>query len=126
MNEQPARRARGDARLRIHVLDTVRGSVAEGLRVEIFLLGKGAEKRCSGRVGADGTMADPALGRMRLEAGEYAVVFHVGEYYRGIESGAPRAPLLEGVTLRLAISSPDRLHDLPLRISPSGICMPGT
>jgi 5-hydroxyisourate hydrolase len=125
MNRQHARRAGNNAGLRIHVLDTTRGTVAEGLRVEVFLLGKRAEKRCSGRVGPDGSLEDPALCRSRLVAGEYEVVFHVGEYFRGRKGNAPSAPLLEGVTLRLGIFEPDRAPDLPLRISPSGICMAG-
>ena len=122
----PRRRKRAvQAGLRIHVRDVLRGTVAEGLRVEVFRLGQGAEKRCSGRLGTDGALVDPALRRPSLEAGEYEVVFHLGEYYRGTEATGASAPVLESVTLRLGIADPKRAYELPLRINPFGICMPG-
>lgn len=105
--------------LRIEVLDALRGAVAEGLRVEIFRLGQDAEKRCSGRLGTDGALVDRAL-----EAGEYEIVFHLGEYYRAIDRGS-RQPVLESVTLRLGIADTKCAYELPLRINPFGICMPG-
>ncbi|HEV8096827.1 MAG TPA: hydroxyisourate hydrolase [Burkholderiales bacterium] len=115
MNREP----RTGAGLRIEVLDALRGAVAEGLRVEIFRLGQDAEKRCSSRLGTDGALVDAAL-----DVGEYEIVFHLGEYYRAVDRGS-RQPLLESVTLRLGIGDPQCSYDLPLRISPSGICMPG-
>jgi 5-hydroxyisourate hydrolase len=117
--------ARPKAGLRIHVLDTLRGAAAEGLRVEVFRLGQGAEKCCSGRVGTDGALAGAALRGDSLGAGEYEVVFHLGEYYRGIGTGGSPPPVLESVTLRLGIADAERSYELPLHIKPSGICMPG-
>lgn len=116
---------KAQAGLRIHVLDALRGAEAEGLRVEVFRLGQRAEKRCSGRLGTDGALVDPALGDGGLEAGEYEVVFHLGEYYRGTEPGGSKPPFLESVTLRFGIADPKRSYDLPLRINPAGICMAG-
>jgi 5-hydroxyisourate hydrolase len=107
--------------LRIRVFDTLRGAAAEGLRVELFRLGQGAEKRGSARLGADGALVD-----WPLDAGEYEVVVHLGEYYRrGIKDDGSRQPFLESVTLRLGIADPRSSCDLPLRIAPFGICMPG-
>jgi len=123
MNRRRGVRTKAQAGLRIHVLDSLRGAVAEGLRVEVFRLGQRAAKRCSGRLGADGALADPALRGGGLEAGEYEVVFHLGEYYRRIEPGGSKPSFLESVTLRLGIADPKCFYDLPLRISPAGICM---
>jgi 5-hydroxyisourate hydrolase len=123
---KPRRRKRAvQAGLRIHVQDVLRGTVAEGLRVEVFRLGQAAEKRCSGTLGTNGTLVDPALRRPGFGAGEYEVVFHLGEYYRGIELAATRAPVLESVTLRLGIADTKCAYELPLRINPFGICMRG-
>jgi 5-hydroxyisourate hydrolase len=123
---KPRRRKRVlQAGLRIHVQDVLRGTVAEGLRVEVFRLGQAAEKRCSGRLGTNGALVDRALRRPRLKAGEYEVVFHLGEYYSGIEAAGVSAPVLESVTLRLGITDTKRAYELPLRINPFGICMPG-
>ena len=106
--------------LRVHVFDAQRESVAEGLRVEVFRLGQDAEKRCSARIGATGVVADPDL-----HAGEYEVVIHLGEYYRAAAGDGADASLLESVTLRLYIADAQRSCDVPLRITPHGICMPG-
>ena len=125
MNRRRGELAKTRAGLRIHVLDMLRGVVAEGLRVEVFRLGHRAEKRYSGRLGSDGALDDPAVLDGGLEVGEYEVVFHLGEYYRGIKSGGSKAPFLESVTLRLGVADPKCLYDLPLRINPAGICMAG-
>lgn len=111
------------AGLRIHVLDSLRGDVAEGLRVEVFRLGRGAEKRCSGRLGGDGALVDPALQGNGFEAGEYEIVFHLGEYYRDLEREESKLPFFESVTLRLEIADQGSPYNLPLRINPVGICM---
>jgi len=123
MNRRRGVRAKAQSGLRIHVLDSLRGVEAEGLRVEVFRLGQRAEKRCSGRLGTDGALVDPALRGGGLEAGEYEVVFHLGEYYRGMEPEGSKPPFLESVTLRLGITDPKCFYDLPLRISRAGICM---
>ncbi len=125
MNRRHGACAGAQAGLRIQVLDAQRGAVAEGLRVEVFRLGQRAEKRCSGRLGTDGALVDPALLGGSLEAGEYEVVFHLGEYYRGVEPAGSKPPFLESVTLRLGIADPGCSYDLPLRIKPAGICMAG-
>jgi 5-hydroxyisourate hydrolase len=118
-------RPRPRACLRIHVLDAQRGAVAEGLLVEIFRLGQGAEKRFSGRLGTDGMLIDPELRAGSLEPGEYEVAFHLGDYYRALGSEASGPPVLQSVTLRLGIVDADRTYDLPLRIKPLGISMAG-
>jgi len=103
--------------LRIRVFDAMREEAADGLRVEVFRLGQGAEKRCSGRIGADGVLVDSGL-----HAGEYEVVVHLGEYYRRI---AAERSFLESVTLRICIDDPRRPCDVPLRITQHGICIAG-
>jgi 5-hydroxyisourate hydrolase-like protein (transthyretin family) len=120
-----AAHAKPHSGLRIHVLDALRGSTAEGLRVEVFRLGQMAAKRCSGRLGPDGALDDPALFGSGLESGEYEIVFHLGEYYRELGSEGSTPSFLESVTLRLGIADPAYSYDLPLRINPAGICMAG-
>jgi 5-hydroxyisourate hydrolase len=116
-------RPRAQSGLRIHVLDALSGTEAEGLRVEVFRLGQRAEKRCSGRLGADGVLADAALCAVGLESGEYEIVFHLGEYYRVMGCGDAAPPCLQSVTLRLAIADSLSSCEMPLRIKPGGICM---
>ena len=102
------------------MFDSLRGACAEGLRVELFRLGRDAAKRCSVRLGSNGALGDPSL-----DAGEYEVEIHLGEYYGAIESADPARPFLQSVKLRLGIAEPHGSYDLSLRITPFGICMPG-
>ena len=116
----------GRAGLRIQVLDANLGTVAQGLRVDVFLLGQKAEKLCSGKVGPDGEVNDPTLTGARLAAGDYEVVFHVGDYYRALDRNAAPVPFLEDVTLRLGIHDSARCYYLPLEIGPSSFSMGDT
>jgi 5-hydroxyisourate hydrolase len=123
MNEQHGAGVKRQSGLRLHVLDTLRDAMAEGLRVEVFRLGQRAEKRCSGRLGTDGALVEPGLCGSGFEAGEYQIVFHLGEYYRAVGHGESGPPFLESVTLRLNIADKGVSYDLPIRICPAGVCM---
>lgn len=125
MSETHGARAQARASLRIRVLDSLRGTDAEGLVIEIFRLGQGAEKRFSGKLGANGRLVDPESRASGLEPGEYEVAFHLGDYYRRLGGRGQVPPVLQSVTLRLKIVDASLACELPLRISPLGICMTG-
>ena len=90
-------------RLTTHVLDTTRGVPAAGVAIEL---------RHGGDVVAAKTDAD---GRARLlnatAAGEYELVFAVGDYF------GERA-FLDRVPVRFAIADPDAHYHVPLLVSP--------
>ena len=71
--------------LRIEVLDATNNRAATGMRVDVFTLGARARKICGGVVDADGVVDAPVLATAPLAGGEYEVVFHIGEYFRGHE-----------------------------------------
>jgi 5-hydroxyisourate hydrolase len=106
------------AGLSIHVVDVSRGIVAAGMRVEVF--------RCdprtpiaSGRIAANGTLADPALAAT-MAPGAYEAVFHVAEYFRECGVALPAVPFLDVVSYRFGVASADQHYHLPMKLTPWG------
>jgi 5-hydroxyisourate hydrolase len=103
-------------RLRIEVVDSTCGRWATGMRVDVFALGAGARKICSGVVNADGIVDAPVLAES-ITPGEYEVVFHVGPFFGQRNPEATEVPLLDTVPFRFSIAG-TRGYRLPVRIAP--------
>jgi 5-hydroxyisourate hydrolase len=103
-------------RLRIEVLDAVSDRAATGMRVDVFTLGARARKICGGVVDADGVVDAPVLASEPLASGEYEVVFHIGEYFRGRAGFEPSSPHLDTVPFRFATTG-ELGYVLPVRVS---------
>ncbi len=91
--------------LSTHVLDTSRGRPAAGVAIELRTAG--GELVASVVTDADGR-ARPADA---LAAGEYELVFAVGDYF------GERA-FLDRVPVRFTIADPDAHYHVPLLVSP--------
>ena len=74
---------------------------ATGMRVDVFTLGARARKICGGVVDAYGVVDAPVLASEPLASGEYEVVFHIGEYFRGRAGVDARSPHLDTGALPL-------------------------
>ena len=85
-------------RLTTHVLDTMHGCPASGMRIE--------------RV--DGPVVQPG----DLLAGRYELVFHAGDYFRLRGVTLPEPSFLETVPVRFGISDGDAHYHVPLLLSP--------
>jgi 5-hydroxyisourate hydrolase len=107
--------------LSIHVVDVSRGIVAQGMQVEVLALGSGGERMpiAAGRIGADGTLADPALSAT-FTPSEIEVLFHVGAFYRETGVALPALPFLDVVTYRFGIADPAQHYHLPFKCTPWG------
>ena len=105
------------SRLRIEVLDAMSNRAATGMRVDVFTLGARARKICGGVVNASGVVDAPVLASEPLESGEYEVVFHIGEYFRGRSGADARLPHLDTVPFRFATTG-EQGYVLPVRVSP--------
>lgn len=103
-------------RLRIEVVDTTCDSGAVGMRVDVFTLGAQARKLCGGVVNAEGVVDAPVLASAAIVPGEYEVVFHVGDYFRGREA-ADGLPFLDTVPFRFTLPRAQR-YVLPVRVAP--------
>lgn len=100
--------------LTTHVLDTVNGIPAEGMKVELFRLSdkerfllKSVTTNEAGRTGG------PILPEEEFSVGSYELVFHVGGYF-----GGEAAPFLREVPVRFRVSDAGSHYHVPLLCSP--------
>ncbi len=102
-------------RLSTHVLDTVHGGPAAGVRIELWRLD--GEKRLMGSIAtnADGRGDKPLLEGEALLDGEYELVFFVRDYFagRGVAS-----PFLNTVPVRFTVFDTAQNYHVPLLASP--------
>jgi 2-oxo-4-hydroxy-4-carboxy-5-ureidoimidazoline decarboxylase len=108
-----------DGRLSTHVLDTVCGRPAAGVRVELYEIGAGAEALLTEAVtNADGRTDAPLLSGAPLRIGRYRLDVHVGAYFAAMQAAAADPPFLDIVTIRFAIAEPEGHYHVPLLVSP--------
>jgi 5-hydroxyisourate hydrolase len=96
--------------LTTHVLDTARGRPAAGIQIELTRLADGEVLRTA-TTNADGRTDEPLIGAGELQAGEYELVFAVGDYF------GERA-FLDRVPVRFSIADPAAHYHVPLLVSP--------
>jgi len=102
-------------KLTTHVLDTVHGGPAAGVRIELWRLDGGRALIGSIVTNADGRGDKPLLEGEALLAGEYELVFFVREYFagRGVAS-----PFLNAVPVRFTVFDAAQNYHVPLLASP--------
>jgi 5-hydroxyisourate hydrolase len=96
--------------LTTHVLDTARGRPAAGVEIELTRLADGELLRTA-TTNADGRTDEPLIAAGELQAGEYELVFAVGDYF------GERA-FLDRVPVRFSIADPAAHYHVPLLVSP--------
>jgi 5-hydroxyisourate hydrolase len=101
--------------LSTHVLDTMHGRPAAGLR--LVLSGPDGEIARS-TTDADGRC--PGLAPAVLEAGAYSIRFAVAEYFRTMGVDLPDPPFLDEVTVDFGIAADGGHYHVPLLVSPYG------
>ena len=103
--------------LTTHVLDTMHGIPARGMRIDLRMMhGDHTHQLLSTHTGVDGRAEQPLLDGDRFHPGPYELVFHVGQYFErmGLEL---EAPFLDLVPVRFLISEASHYH-VPLLCSP--------
>jgi hydroxyisourate hydrolase len=102
-----------------HVLDVTIGSPAEGVRVELYELGDGAERKLVADVAtnADGRTDKPLMSAEQARAGRFELVFHAGEYFRRRREMAD-PPFLDVIPIRFGVADPQAHYHVPLIVSP--------
>ena len=105
-------------RLSTHVLDTMNGKPAAGVRLELFAVG--GERRLAAAVttNADGRTDQPLLAGDSFRIGVYELVFHIGDYFRAGGGALPSPAFLDVVPIRFGIAEPDGHYHVPLLVSP--------
>lgn len=103
------------AGLTTHVLDTMHGRPAAGVRLR---LSRNGQALASATTNADGRVDGPLLSGEALTAGPYRLEFDVGEYFRGLGVALPQPAFLETVTIDFGVSEAGAHHHVPLLVSP--------
>lgn len=97
----------------IHAVDVASGRPAEGLRVEIWRIEPAPTRIAEGQLGPNGQLDHPVVNGSGIEAGEYEVRFHLGEFF----AGGPGARFLTVVPFRFKIDEVDEHFHLPIKFT---------
>ena len=104
-------------RLTTHVLDTSAGVPAANLTIDLYRIdGQARDHLKTVITNSDGRCDGPMLEGDMFAAGEYELVFHLGDYFAGSNGGA----FLNLVPVRFIISNADQHYHVPLLASPFG------
>jgi 5-hydroxyisourate hydrolase len=96
--------------LTTHVLDTMRGVPAGGMKIELWSI-EPSQLLKTVRTNADGRVDATLLAGDEMKAGSYELVFDVGDYF-----GERR--FLDRIPVRFIISDPAARYHIPLLVSP--------
>lgn len=105
------------ARISTHVLDVSRGTPAAGVAIELRRVGYG-DAVASTVTNADGRTDAPLLEGDRIEPGLYDLVFHAGDYFRGLNQPLPSPPVFDVIVVRVGIADGHGTYHVPLLLSP--------
>ena len=98
------------SQLTTHVLDTMRGIPAAGMTIELWSHDQSRMLK-SVQTNSDGRTDAPLLAGNEMTAGNYEVIFHVGDYF-----GERR--FLDRVPVRFVVSDAAAKYHVPLLVSP--------
>lgn len=106
--------------LSTHVLDTMHGTPAAGMAVELHSVAGGTPTLVKRFVlNADGRNPDgPLFDNASLKAGTYRLVFDVAAYFRGRGVDLPEPPFLDRVALDFGVADVAQHYHVPLLVSP--------
>ncbi|MFK4824439.1 hydroxyisourate hydrolase [Paenochrobactrum sp. BZR 588] len=105
-------------RLTTHVLDTAKGVPASDLRIELYRLDQDKRLKLKDvRTNDDGRCDEPLLSGAAMQAGQYELVFHVGDYFQ-IKRDNEHFAFLDQVPLRFGMSDAAQHYHVPLLASP--------
>jgi 5-hydroxyisourate hydrolase len=96
--------------LTTHVLDVSRGIPARGMTIELWSLDQ-SRKLKTVKTNDDGRVDAPLLAVNEMAAGNYELIFFVGDYFG-------ERKFLDRVPVRFTISDPATKYHIPLLVSP--------
>ena len=108
------------SRISTHILDLSRGAPASSVRIELHRLIEGRRELTGQAVtNADGRTTDPLLSAADDPGGTFELVFHAGDYFRGLGLPLTDPPFLDQVVIRFGVAAGAAYH-VPLLLSPYG------
>lgn len=106
-------------RLSTHVLDTVTGKPAAGVKVVLKEIGASATAILKETLtNHDGRTDEPLMGQAPLRVGRYQIDFHAGAYFSGGSFTVSDPPFLDVIPICFAIAEPEGHYHVPLLVSP--------
>lgn len=107
------------SKLSTHVLDTAHGCPAQGVKIELWLL-DGEERTLvtTAKTNADGRTDAPLLSAEEMKAGQYEIVFFVGDYFAAKAATLPKTRFLDKVPVRFGIADAGASYHVPLLCTP--------
>lgn len=106
------------AQLTTHVLDTMHGTPAAGLKIAFWRLEDEPQHLKTVITNADGRTDEPLLAEGALLEGRYQLLFHVADYFVSKQVSLPEPPFLDIVPVRFAIFDASAKYHVPLLVSP--------
>jgi 2-oxo-4-hydroxy-4-carboxy-5-ureidoimidazoline decarboxylase len=108
-----------DGRLSTHVLDTVRGKPAAGVRVDLHEIGATARGHLvTTTTNSDGRTDQPLISGAPLRIGTYELTFHIGAYFAAAGVAVADPAFLDAVPIRFSIAEPEGHYHVPLLATP--------
>ena len=106
--------------LSTHVLDTMHGTPAAGMKVELYTTqGQQATLVKSFTLNSDGRNPGGLLyDNDSLKVGTYRLVFDVVSYFKGCGVSLPEPNFLNHVSLDFGVAHTDQHYHVPLLVSP--------
>src|SRR5689334_20291975 len=101
------------AKLSTHVLDTAHGCPAHGIKIELWRLDGARTLLKTVFTNADGRTDAPLLVGNELKAGQYELVFFVGDYFAAKTPAASITRFLDTVPVRFGISDATASYHVP-------------
>jgi 5-hydroxyisourate hydrolase len=108
-------------RLTTHVLDTMHGCPAAGMRVRLHAVGEGgvpSEPLLTVSLNADGRPDGPLLDGAHFKTGRYRLVFDVAAYFRTKGASLREPPFLDEVPIDFGLAEASGHYHVPLLVSP--------
>lgn len=105
--------------LSTHVLDTSKGTPAQGLHITLKRLEPSIKVLGLFTTNSDGRVSEQLLAGGDAQFGIYELTFHAGDYLRAQRISLPKYPFLDVIPLRFGISEDTHYH-VPLLLSPYG------
>ena len=108
------------AGLTTHVLDISCGQPAEGVRVELYELAGGSDRKLIADVmtNADGRTDEPLMSADQARAGQFELIFHAGDYFRRRRTELADPLFLDIIPIRFGVADPQAHYHVPLLVSP--------
>ncbi len=106
-------------KLSTHVLDTAHGRPGAGVKIELYAIDSCGRTLVKTDVtNSDGRCDAPLLEGIFLQAGQYELVFHAGDYFaaQGVDLPSPR--FLDRIVIAFGVFDSSQNYHVPLVVTP--------